>query len=835
MERMIWNWLGIVGIVFLLNLPGIAAEEDLRVSNRIPLENEVGYRPLNEETLTVSPPGFVWLPEPGADSYTLQCSQNSDFSTIGYEKQSITGNVHCPPVVLESGTWYWRYSFSTKEGKPARWSQTRTFTIAPDAVAFPEPTLDQLLDRIPQEHPKLYLRPQSIAPFRESIQRNHPQMWAQFLANGAKWIKDPDVKEEPAPYPQGHRGDSKENIDLWRKNRGIVQKAVDHAANLAFLYRLTGETRFGERAREWILAVVAWPANGTTSYAYNDECAMPILSVIPRAYTWAYDVLGPDDREAVIQTMTARGNEVYRYLLERRHTVSPFESHRNRAWHFLNETSIAFIEDIPDAKTWLQYTLDIFFNVYPVWSDAEGGWHEGVAYWSSYIDRIAWWLDTIKTSLGIDGYKKPFFSHSGDFPLYVFPPQQEFGGFGDSADTASQADLGPVMSLLADRMGNPYWKWYATQVSTTDPTTQPTYLDLLRLHASSLEPVPPTDLPDSKVFRGTGIASLHSNLGNPSEDVHFLFKSSPFGRQSHGYNAQNSFLLWGYGQPLLIGSGHRDWHGSPHHTEWMWETFSDNALTVNGIGQKKHSGEARGQIVKEYLHPAFDYVAGDATEAYEGRLKKYIRHVCFVKPNLIFMLDEVEAPEPSLFQMHLHSFNPFTVKAQYEIETGNDIAKALIAFVTPADLRITPSDGLNPASVGYERPQYHLQIENPTPQLRSHFLSMYCPYKPESVPTAKYDFALKGNLQMYYCVVDSQKTLLFVNPKREEYTYGAITTDASLMVMTTYENNFADSILFTSDASIIKKSGDPIFQSEKRDACFLQWKDIGKILKPVEW
>ncbi len=813
-------------MVFLY--PVFGASDIPPVSNRAPLENEIGYRPADGAEVRVSPPGFVWLPEAEVVSYTLQCSQSSDFSSIGYEKKGIQHNVHCPSIVFNPGLWYWRYAFQTQDGTQSEWSQIRTFIIAKDAEYFPQPTLEQLLERLPRQHPKLFLRPETVDTFRQNLVNNSPSTWTLFLDYAESLMKDPVITEEPPPYPEGRRGDNKENVDLWRKNRGIVQKAVDHAANLAFAYQLTGEKKYGERAREWIMAVVSWPVRGTTSYAYNDECAMPILSVIPRAYTWAWDMFNGKERESVIQTMTERGNEVYRHLLDRRHTVSPFESHRNRAWHFLNEAAVAFIDEIPDARSWLEYTMDIFFNVYPAWSDDDGGWHEGVAYWSSYMGRITVWLDMIKTAFRIDGYKKPFFRHAGDFPFYVLPPDQEFGGFGDSADTIKPADLAPVMNIFADRIGNPAWKWYAASQSPTENKERLDYSDLLRLDISSIMPQLPDDIPDSKIFHGTGIASLHSALGNTDEDIHILFKSSPFGSQSHGFNAQNSFLLWAYGRPLLHWSGHRDWHGSKHHTEWMWETFSDNSITVNGQGQLKHSPKARGKIIAESLNPRFDYVAGDATESYEGRLNRFIRHICFMKPRLILVMDELEAPEPSLFQYHLHANNRFSTKSQYEIETGDSIATARIALVTPGNLVITQTEGHRPPSVGYDRTQWNFQAETPQKVLQTNFLTLIRPYPSGKVLETKYDFASKDQVQMFFCAVDLHKVLVFINPKRESFTYGAITSDAGLMVMVTYDENADDSILFASSASRVEMSGQTIFQSDKPDCYFTEWKDLQK-------
>ncbi|MGH7959112.1 MAG: hypothetical protein ACREH8_19190 [Opitutaceae bacterium] len=36
-------------------------------------------------------------------------------------------------------------------------------------------------------------------------------------------------------------------------------------------------------------------------------------------------------------------------------------------------------------------------------SDDDGGWHEGVSYWSGYQSKAVWWLQVAQSALGIDG------------------------------------------------------------------------------------------------------------------------------------------------------------------------------------------------------------------------------------------------------------------------------------------------------------------------------------------------------------------------------------------------------------------------------------------------
>ncbi|UKI31211.1 MAG: heparinase II/III family protein [Lentisphaeria bacterium] len=79
---------------------------------------------------------------------------------------------------------------------------------------------------------------------------------------------------------------------------------------------------------------------------------------------------------------------------------------------------------------------------------------------------------------------------------------------------------------------------------------------------------------------------LNTTLLDGKKNIQLQFKSSPVGTWSHGYDANNSFLLNVFGERMLIRSGRRDMYASNFHSNWMWETKSENNITVNGIGQK---------------------------------------------------------------------------------------------------------------------------------------------------------------------------------------------------------------------------------------------------------
>ena len=270
--------------------------------------------------------------------------------------------------------------------------------------------------------------------------------------------------------------------------------------------------------------------------------------------------------------------------------------------------------------------MNKFYGCYPVWADDDGGWHEGVSYWSGYMSKAVWWLQVSQSALGIDGTKNRSSRHVGDYPLYITPPGSPNSGFGDLSYHPPSSSVGGFMDYHLRVKGQQpdgaraaYWRWWTEQWGMKGESGI-----LGFLYAANLPPLPvakpPTDLPQSKVFRGIGVASLHTTLLDSRDDVHFLFKSSPFGTQSHGHNPHNTFQLNAYGEALLPACVYRDLHGSKFHYQWVHSTVAQNGVLVDGEGQTKHSAAPLGRIAAFELTPQHDYVVGEAAEAYAGRL-----------------------------------------------------------------------------------------------------------------------------------------------------------------------------------------------------------------------
>ena len=674
----------------LLLLAGTARALDL---NETPAEPGAwGFRPPAASTLTVNPPPFTWRPVKRATAYALQVAADTAFETRVYNLDSTPWSAHCPPQTFPPGTYYWRYRAVAKEEDISDWSHPRPFTVEANAAPFPKPTIQEVTARMPREHPRLFFRPEEVAPFRKLANTTLADRFAEIRAAADRLLTKPPDITEPPKYPEGTETKGSEWKKIWWGNRQRSVAVANGAATLAFAYQLTGEKRYGAAARDLLLALCQWDSDGSTNYRYNDEAAMPLLYYPSRAYTWAYDVFTPKERQRIVKTMRERGRHCFEHLRRGKHLWLPYKSHSNRAWHWLGEVAIAFFGDIPEAAEWLDYALTIFYTCYPVWGVNDGAWHEGVSYWSSYIERFMYWALVSQAAFRIDPFDKPFFRETGYFGLYTLPPGTKTGGFGDLSPTKSSDRIGRLMAILAAGAHNPHWQWYADR---HQPSIPGYFGFIFAARAGTLQAETPAGLPTSRAFPDVGLAVLNSNLLDGKQNVQVLFKSSPFGRQSHGYNANNAFLLHLRGQRALIRSGRRDVHGSPHHVKWMWSTRSDNAILVNTDGQIPHSPEAQGRITHFETTQRFDLVAGEAGASYGNRLDRWARRIFFFKPDVLLIHDVLQAPEPATYQWLLHAPGPFEISENLATWQGKP-GRIAVRFLVPSDLDIQQTNRFDP-------------------------------------------------------------------------------------------------------------------------------------------
>jgi len=679
------------------------------------------YSPADGIVAASNPPPFVWVPAGKDLTYCLQVSSSDDFSspeTRTYRDLDIS--IHSFREPLKSGKWFWRYGVQKAEGDVA-WSRTRSFTIPEDARVWPFPDVDDAIASVPRTRPRLFFLAHQVAEYRKRCKDDLGETCRSLCRTCDRYVGQELVPEPPRVEGSGaERGKSYQHI--FRTTR----PPMDAMERCGLVYLMTGEKKYGLEAKRRILHFFSWDPAGSTSLFHNDEPAMWMMMRGVRAYDWTYNLFSPSEREKVEATMRVRASQFYDRL-HGRFESSPHDSHAGRILGFLGEASLAFCHEWPEARQWLDYVLQVFWAVYPAWAADDGGWHEGPGYWSSYMSFVLHFVVPLRNATGIDLMQKPFFRNTPYYKLYTNPPYARISPFGDGEHSGPSRGAGELMYQFSALLKDPYIRWYADLLGA-DSGTGPLGFVL----AGKAPPAKnPSSLPPNGYFPGVGLVSLHTDLSSPENDIHFLFHSDPYGTISHAHADENAFTIEAFGEALAIKSGYYPWYGSNHHTNWSRQTKSSNCITINGgKGQRPGDPLAKGRIIAFRSWDEYDYVAGDATEAYRGLLSRFHRHVIHVRPGTFVILDDVAAPEEVTYEWWLHSLSEMSLDEKNgSLIVSEGDARLRVRFLLPGELAFHQTDQFADPPEWGEKNQWHFSASTREKVREAKFLAVLTVYR----------------------------------------------------------------------------------------------------------
>jgi hypothetical protein len=501
--------------------------------------------------------------------------------------------------------------------------------------------------------------------------------------------------KEPLTYgdPDPKKRDS-DKADKWRSVQDVCGRVSGVAEAATLIWIVTGEEKYFTKAKEFLLKTCGWhfapdwkdgPVVGATDIYYNDEANFRLWRKLPLVYDQLRAKLTPEERKTVLAHFKERGDRTVEWIkaakvekIQRNSLEVKAASHPVRFMPMVGLSGLALWDDLTESREWWRFAYVFYRDQFSPWGGDEGGWAEGNAYWRGTFEHAAF-QDALLAIGDPLAYSSPFWKNSPYFTLYNVQPYLHTI-FGDTSN-AGHFNLEPAVADFMEHVArveqNGYFRAYAELC--TDKRTHPidkglTGLDrtyptacefLVRNFIASAKPLPAakplSELPPYRFFRDIGWVSLHSALGRPADDIQVTFKSSPYGSFSHSHADQNAFILNAYGEGLAINSAYREYHRSPHHQQWTWQTKSKNDILIDGLGQKPQDKEATGKITRFETSPRCVWTTGDATVAYQAgqkepdKIKLVTRDLVFVDQRYVVLRDRVVLATPGKLSWLLHA------------------------------------------------------------------------------------------------------------------------------------------------------------------------------------
>jgi hypothetical protein len=554
-------------------------------------------------------------------------------------------------------------------------------------------TVPAPLARLRNAHPRIYLTADRLAALKGQLTKEpHATLLKQLQE-----VADGLVGDGPPAY----RAD-----DRWSGEEQLYQREVGNAIpNLALTYLLTGDRKYLESARSWMLASAGYPTWGLGDIDGMDLAAGHQLYGLALAYDWLYHDLDGEALATVRACLERRGQRMYERLLNRQvwwHDAY-LQNHQWVDMTGLTAAGLALYGEVDGVDGWILLPLEKA-RVTMESLGQDGASHEGVPYWTYGVEYLLKFMDLARSLLGEDLFKgTAWFEHTASFRLYSMLPRSHWTRQSDLitfADGPRYDWYGPdyMLRKLAAEYRDGHAQWLADELRGAGLCNNAaTFLNLL-WEDPSVAPQPPTDLPSFKHFDDLDIVYMRSSWDG--DESLMAFKCGPFighhalARYSydpgggHVHPDAGSFLLFGHGDWLIVDDGYT----------WKTTAFQNTAL-VNGIGQEGEGGawfdgsalcaEKRGAKILRADHgQEYDYAIGDATDAYKSAagLNRYLRHILYLRPDCWVIVDEFEAASPSIFELYFHADFPFQQQDEHAFDVQGKNGALRLTIVAPDDV-----------------------------------------------------------------------------------------------------------------------------------------------------
>lgn len=572
--------------------------------------------------------------------------------------------------------------------------------ILAGSAARAEFTQDQIRSALKKnlKHPYLFFTEDSKKELLARIETDQEanDIFRRMLAEANRLIYTPVDMEAPQ---------EPKNPRYFSDNKAIsyVNECRRASQTLAFVYQMTGEEKYAQKAFEFVDALCdlrswgyrahefpiiysrVWPWNVPDDQVvfHYDIRTGDMGYEMAMVYDWCYPALDKRQRDrirgGILENVVTRvrGNWDYHWW------ASAYRCN----WCGIclagaGVASLAFLEEDPqliDVITECANRMEKHLNEIGV----DGGWQEGRSYWAYGMRSSIFYMDALKQLTGgkIDLFNNERVrTNPAAFALFGLT-----GYFGDG----SGAIVGSphLLNKLIAETGDGVAAYYRNNFlgAGSDP------FDIIWPRVD-VKPVEPKQ--KSRHFRTIDWAVMRSEFKNP-QTITIATKAGLNDDPHHGHLDVGQIILSWQDQYYLtdLGSG-RYFYDEKFFDEVRWQypqasSAGHNVVFVNGELQisakykdKPWQEGIGGKILEFRPGNTRDYTYMDCTNAYPKKeLKSWRRHITLEKPVITVILDEVGSTPGAEIEARFHSECDTEVRDGFTLIKGRQGIMALIPVV----------------------------------------------------------------------------------------------------------------------------------------------------------
>jgi len=650
-------------------------------------------------------------------------------------------------------------------------------------------------------HPKLYVEEATIERLKEKIADEPYKKGWRHLRERAEELRGKKLVDES--YCKSGAG-----------QHGNYFVASDDAKNrlelFSLLYELTGEAEWIERARETMLHYASferWTGVVFSTWVPPWHSALEtagFCKAMATGYDCFYNDLSVKERKVIADALVRSGVQplVDDWLNPHTH-IHALDSMGHNWWCVCASGAgigaLALIDDYPQAERWARYV----YEALKLWFDysgnvlqnkprnfgVEGGYYEGISYLNYSLQYFFYFIDAYMRVFGdLEALNIPQLRDVPVFYLLSLYPGNDGSLSVNFGDSGLRAVAHPEVAVFyASKFKSKHMQWYYQTVHVY-PKTVHEFLwfdDCLKAKL-------PYDLKPSKSFEDIGWTIVRSGW----TDRDFLLSVKSGATWNHAHADAGTFILYAYGEPLIIDSGKCD-YSHRLYREYYTESHAHNIILFNGRGQDTddvyRGSKFPGRIPVFLDSECYKYLYADATGPYAPILKRNHRHF-IIFPRYVIVIDDLLSNyrEKGTYEWLLHFAGNFKqVDRGIKIEKGKAALRVDTLF--PEETVVETRDGYWDSTM--EKTPY-LSIKAKEASSDMKFMTVLTPYTkeedrnlPEIILTKNEDLTgleirLNGQVDRVFCNISADGRLMHKNSMR---TFSGIRTDAFLVTVSSNE------------------------------------------------
>jgi hypothetical protein len=554
-------------------------------------------------------------------------------------------------------------------------------------------------------HPYLYFTEDEKPELLQRIEKDKEcrAIFEKLKATAQMWLHMPVDKNIPIQGKNTRAGWTE--YDTNREYATFYNRNRNNAFHLAFLYQMTGEQKYADKAFEFADAfcdLTTWtqrahefpiiysrimPWNVDDDQVnfnfdhYNGDAGRMIAAV----YDWLYPALNQAQRDrirgALLEKVVTRVRGDYEF-----HWWAT--AYRCNWCGVCNSgiglTGLTLLKEHPQLIDIVAESYNRINNMLNELGE-DGGWQEGGGYWNYGVHTSAFFADALNR---LSKSKYNLFENERlknnpvNFPIYLSLPGEESLNFEDSGG-GSLVGSPHLINKLATETNNSQAAWYRNEFfkNGTD------IFDII-WPRPQIKPEPPQSA--SKHFKTIDWWIMRCDFKDPTK-VLVAGKAGKNDDPHHGHLDIGHFIVHWQKEYFIRDIGKDGGYDEKYFDDMRFDypqasSIGHNVVFVNG--EKQISGKLRkqpwnfevgGDVETFNTSDKRDYVRMNPTKAYPNQeLKAWKRHVILEKPDITVVFDEIEADPGSTIEVRFHPGVDYKIQNGLVFLEGDNGKMALI-------------------------------------------------------------------------------------------------------------------------------------------------------------